>query len=100
MDMAVRKMGKSWRVDFWFNGLRYRIKGPENSKVGAEAYEAFLKQKLARGESIDVAVAQKDKGLEKFASRRFYDYVGTKKLGGQNALHIGRITCHQMSANY
>jgi integrase len=51
--MAVRIIKKSWWVDFRFNYTRYRKRSPENSKKGAEAYEAVLRQKLARGESIE-----------------------------------------------
>jgi integrase len=73
--MAVRKIGKSWRVDFWFNGQRYRIKGPENSKQGAEAYQTVLRQKLARGEPIENVPPPEDQQFEKFAWRWFTDYV-------------------------
>jgi integrase len=51
--MAVRKMRNAWWVDFRVNHLRHRIRSPENSKTGAQAYEANLRQKLARGESIE-----------------------------------------------
>jgi len=73
--MAVRKIGNSWRVDFWFNGIRYRVKGPENSKAGAEAYEALLRQKLAKGESIERVAKQEDQTFEKFAWKWHADYV-------------------------
>lgn len=68
-------MGKSWRVDLWFNGQRHRIKGPENSKVGAEAYEAVLRQKLARGESIESATEQEDPTFEEFAQKWLDGYA-------------------------
>jgi integrase len=73
--MAVRKIGNSWRVDFWFNGVRYRIKGPENSKAGAQAYEAFLRQKLVRGETIGRSVTQGIDTFEEFAWKWYADYV-------------------------
>lgn len=44
---------KSWWVDFRADHTRFRRKSPENSKAGAQAYEALLRQKLARGESLD-----------------------------------------------
>ncbi len=50
--MATRKIRSSWWVDFSFNHNRYRVRSPENSKTGAQAYEAALRQKLARGESL------------------------------------------------
>ncbi len=51
--MSIRKMKKSWWIDFRFDHIRYRKRSPDNSKAGAQAYEALLRQKLARGESID-----------------------------------------------
>lgn len=50
--MCVRKKNKVWSVDFRFNGIRYRKKSPENSKAGAQRYEAELRQKLAGGKSL------------------------------------------------
>lgn len=43
---------KSWWVDLRVNHARYRKRSPENSRAGAQAYEALLRQKLARGENI------------------------------------------------
>lgn len=51
-DMAVRKISNTWRVDIRHNRRRYRITSPENSKKGAEAYEAVLRHKMARGEPL------------------------------------------------
>jgi integrase len=51
--MAVRKIKNSWYIDFRFGRKRYRVKSLENSKSGAQAYEAMLRQRLARGESIE-----------------------------------------------
>jgi len=53
--MAVRKIKISWWVDFWADHIRYRKRSPENTKAGAEAYEAHMRQKLARGEMISKA---------------------------------------------
>jgi integrase len=68
---------KSWWVDFSANHMRYRKRSPENTKAGAEAYEAVLRQKLARGESID-SVEQptlQKHTFEQFASKWFESYV-------------------------
>lgn len=51
--MAVRKIRNWWWVDFRFEGERFRKKSPENSKNGAQAYEARLRNRVARGESLD-----------------------------------------------
>jgi integrase len=52
MNMSVRKIGKTWWVDFRFNRERYRSRSPENSRAGALNYEVVMRQKLARGESL------------------------------------------------
>lgn len=74
--MTVRMIKKSWWVDFRFNHTRYRKRSPENSRAGALAYEAFLRQKLARGERIDYIeqAVQSDELLERFAWKWFDEY--------------------------
>jgi len=68
---------KSWWVDLRVNHARYRKRSPENSRTGALAYEATLRQKLARGVSIDDVAhdAQRDRTFEQFASEWFEEYV-------------------------
>ncbi|MGD0328457.1 MAG: site-specific integrase [Minisyncoccia bacterium] len=76
--MTARKIGKkSWWVDLRFNHLRYRKRSPDNTQAGARAYEAVLRQKLARGESIDDAmrIMSQDQTFEHFAQRWFDEYV-------------------------
>lgn len=72
--MAVRKLKGTWWIDFQFNERRYRKRSPANSKEAARDYEAFLRQRLARGKSIE-----KDAGrqltFERFAWSWFNDYV-------------------------
>ncbi len=48
MSMSARKIRNSWWVDFRVEFVRYRKKSPENSRVGALAYEAMLRAKIAR----------------------------------------------------
>lgn len=50
--MSARKIKTSWWVDFRYQGHRYRIRSPENSRAGASAYESFLRHKLVKGEDI------------------------------------------------
>lgn len=64
--MAARKIKNSWWVDIRFAGKRYRLHSIENSKAGAQAYEATLRQKLARGESIDSLVRLPEKQEKTF----------------------------------
>jgi integrase len=75
--MAVRMIKKSWWVDFRFNHTRYRRRSPANSRAGALAYEAVLRHKFARGETIDKARpdAQERQSFSTFARTWFDEYV-------------------------
>jgi integrase len=75
--MAVRLIKRSWWVDFRVDHTRYRKRSPENSRTGALAYEAMLRQKLARGEPVDKAncVATQQQTFEHFAGQWFEQYV-------------------------
>jgi integrase len=87
---------KSWWVDFRFNHLRYRLKSPENSRTGALAYEASLRQKVARGESIDqgAQAKQQDQPFEKFAWQWFEDYVESNNKFGERRGKRSILTLH------
>jgi len=54
--MAVRKIKNSWWIDLRHNHIRYRKRSPENSKAGAAAYEAAIRNKLAQGESLESSI--------------------------------------------
>src|SRR6185436_4793545 len=88
MNMAVRIIKGSWWIDIRVNHKRHRIRSPENTKAGAEAYEALLRHKSARGESIG-SVA--DDALQKqtfgeFAPNWYANYVvSNNKLSEQRA---------------
>jgi len=75
--MAVRIIKKSWWVDFRFGHTRYRKRSPENTRAGAQAYEAVLRQKLARGEALknEGTDASENPLFSSFAERWFNDYV-------------------------
>lgn len=73
--MAVRKLKNSWWVDFRANHMRHRKRSPENSKAGAQAYEALLRQRLARGESIDDFQKQPQMTFGQFTERWYDEYV-------------------------
>lgn len=70
--MAVRKIKNSWWVDFRHDYIRYRKKSPENSRAGTQAYEAALRQKLARGEPL--ALAEPDH-KQKEREQKFKDFA-------------------------
>ena len=76
--MAVRMIKKSWWVDFRVEYIRYRKKSPENTRAGALAYEAVLRGKLSRGESIEreeEKAQSQETTFEQFAQRWFDEYV-------------------------
>lgn len=78
--MTVRKIKNSWWVDFRHDYIRYRKKSPENSKSGAEAYEAVLRQKLAKGENLispqdEKIIKDRDQKFKEFAWNWFEIYV-------------------------
>lgn len=110
--MAVRKIKKSWWIDFYVEGFRYRKRSPENTKAGAEAYEAVLRAKLARGEPINKTPGDKQQTFEQFARQWFEDYVmPNNKFSEQRSkkgilqnhlipffghLQLGEITTHHV----
>lgn len=74
--MAVRKFKQAWWVDFQFNETRYRKRSPENTRTGALAYEAVLRQRLARGQPIGKSDGgELQKTFEQFALQWFDQYV-------------------------
>lgn len=50
--MSILKRGNKYWINFRFDRRRYRKSSPDNSYAGAKAYEALIRQKLARGEPI------------------------------------------------
>ena len=73
--MGVRKLRDSWWVDFQVNHTRHRKRSPENSRSGALAYEALLKQRLARGQPVEKDHNSNETTFEQFASKWFDTYV-------------------------
>ena len=68
-------MRKSWWVDFRFNGRRHRKRSPDNSRAGAQAYEALLRQKISRGETLEEPEETSYPNFEEFAWKWFHVYV-------------------------
>lgn len=58
--MSIRKRGNKYWVDFTFNRIRYRKPSPDNSNAGAKAYEAAIRQKMARGEDLNLTLGKKE----------------------------------------
>lgn len=77
MNMSVTLNHSSWYADFRFNRDRIRKRSPENSKRGAEAYEALLRHKLARGEPIEVIKPIVEQTFAEFSAEWMKTYVKT-----------------------
>jgi len=73
--MSIRKIKKSWWIDFQFNGIRYRKRSPANSREGAKNYESLLRQKLAKGQNLENREDKGDMTFEKFSKEWFEVYV-------------------------
>src|SRR5262249_13354451 len=74
--MAVRMIKNSWWVDFRANHTRYRKRSPENSRAGAQAYEAALRHKLARAAPNESqSGSQQHQTFEQFSWHWFEVYV-------------------------
>lgn len=76
----VRKVKGSWWVDFQIRLRRHRYRSPENTREGALAYEASLRQKLGRGEDISSYIGTYDKTstFKAFSSEWFETMVKTE----------------------
>lgn len=78
--MSVLKRGNKYWIGFRYNRIRYRKPSPDNSYAGAKAYEALIRQKLARGEPIfEEEEKKKDKipSFQEFSDRWQKTYVLT-----------------------
>ena len=69
--MSARKRYNKWWVDFGFNGRRYRTPSPDNTIAGAKAYEAHLRQRLARGEDICEKSDKAEKARQQLTFEKF-----------------------------
>lgn len=52
--MSVRWIHGAWWVDCRLEGKRLRKRSPENTRRGAQAYEAELRRRVARGEPLEL----------------------------------------------
>jgi len=99
--MAVRQLKGSWWVDFRSEHVRYRKRSPENTRTGAQAYEALLRRRLARGEPLNAQKLEMQT-FASFSEDWFNGYVVTnnkpseqrqKRIVLQKSLipHFGKI---------
>ena len=92
--MTQRIIGTSWYVDISHRTRRYRIRSPENSKKGAQSYEATLRKRLAEGRPIDDKPEQtaKHQSFRKFAWFWFQTHVRVHNKPSMVAKVKGTLT--------
>lgn len=71
--MAVFKRKNKWWICISYDGRRYRKPSPANTKAGAMEFEAHLRQKLGRGESLEKE--KKPLTFEEYIPNWFNTYV-------------------------
>ena len=93
--MAIRKIKNSWWVDFRIEHTRYRKRSPENTRAGAAAYEAQLRQRLARGAGLQPSEAKKSDPLfAAFVWTWYRDYVIPNNKFAEQRAKRGVLTNH------
>lgn len=75
--MSIYKKRNKYWVDIRHNRERYRRPSPDNSYSGAKAYEAMLRQKLARGEDVieEKEIKKEIPSFEEFVDKWYKTYV-------------------------
>lgn len=77
--MSVFKRGNKYWIAFRYNRQRHRKASPDNTYAGAKAFEALLRQRLARGESVNLEEKKKINisSFQDFSDRWLKTYVMT-----------------------
>ena len=77
--MSVYKRNNKYWIAFRYNRQRYRRASPDNTYAGAKAFEALIRQKLAKGELIDTVKEKKVNisSFQDFSKQWFEVYVKT-----------------------
>ncbi|HNW19702.1 MAG TPA: tyrosine-type recombinase/integrase [bacterium] len=77
--MSVYKRNNKYWIAFRYNRQRYRKASPDNSYAGAKAFEALLRQRLAKGEPIELAQKKEIKipNFQDFSDKWMKTYVAT-----------------------
>ncbi len=73
--MSAIKRRKKWWVDFSYKGQRFRHVSPENSRTGANAFEALLRQRLSQGQDLIPKAKKKCLTLKEFSEKWLKSYV-------------------------
>jgi integrase len=94
--MSTRRIRNTWWVDFRCEGIRYRKRSPENSQIGARAFEIVLRQRLARGEPIDGKKAEKAviPTFKEFSDQWYDTYVQTNNKASEQKAKRVTLNAH------
>ncbi len=96
--MAVKKIGKSWWIDFCFRKQRYRRRSPLNTKNGARDYEVVMRARLARGEPVDGVETTPPPTLDEFAPVWLERHVRGNNKPSEQAAKNYRMRRHLLPA--
>ncbi|NCN25461.1 site-specific integrase [Candidatus Falkowbacteria bacterium CG10_big_fil_rev_8_21_14_0_10_37_14] len=93
--MAVRKLRKSWRVDFRYKSIRYRKRSPINTREGAKELEIKIRTELAQG-TYRISPIVSPKNFNDFAWHWFDVYVKNNNkhseiIGKESILRSGLV---------
>lgn len=92
--MSVFKRGNRYWIRFRFNHQRYRRPSPDNTAAGAKAYEALLRQKLAKGMPIEEPQKEKMISFSEFIDKWFDTYVKTNNKPSEQSHKFDVIKNH------
>lgn len=75
--MSIRKYRGRWGVDIRYRNTRYRTCSPEDSRAGAQAYEAYLRREIVTHGSLEHLNKKGTKAstFAEFIERWMRDYV-------------------------
>lgn len=78
-NMSIFKRGHKYWIAFRYNRQRYRKVSPDNTYAGAKAFEALLRQRLAKGEPIEPIQKKEIKipSFQEFSDKWMRTYVTT-----------------------
>lgn len=101
--MSARKIRASWWIDFRFEHRRYRLKSPDNTRVGAQAYEATVRAALARGDRRVLERGRRDDAtavvtFAEFAERWLDTYVRANNKPTECDTKRKILRCHLLPA--
>lgn len=103
--MATRKIRAAWWVDFRWDRTRYRKRSPVNTRAGAVQYEQQLRERLAKGEPLELphslasrSGAEDSLTYAQFAREWFTTYVTTNNKPSEQRSKATILRAHLVPA--